>query len=352
MKKNYTFRIAFSGLLLSAITSLTFAQKEIIQLVGANPYESIEPADQVLMDSISKWVEVKYASQDEFNSGDADTLYSKINGVIFFESCGSYALGNFGSRDEFPVPSITMEAGVFQNDADNPNKYWNQLSENGGIWGYGGDACEAVDLQWKIVGDDHPILKKCGLKNNDIVTWSVYPSPADYGIPYLHHLTPQVKVLATAARSLAGDVEGYVQNDAMSMFEITSEKCLFMNTAKKFLEPGNGTKVYYNVLHQAVLYMFVPSSLSVSEIRKDASRLTAWPNPAKDEISVSFNAIANRGAVLSLYNATGQRVISREFRTINGYNRVNFTLNGVPAGIYFLKLQTGVAPSCIKVQVK
>jgi hypothetical protein len=73
---------------------------------------------------------------------------------------------------------------------------------------------------------------------------------------------------------------------------------------------------------------------------KMLNNVIIYPNPFGNELSVSFESLANQQADLSITNVLGQQVYSHQINTKSGINL--FNLNNVNSlernGIYFIKL--------------
>ncbi|MDB5033166.1 MAG: hypothetical protein JWQ98_407 [Chlorobi bacterium] len=66
--------------------------------------------------------------------------------------------------------------------------------------------------------------------------------------------------------------------------------------------------------------------------------LTALPNPASSQVTLSFTA-GNGSARLMLVNAAGEQVLARNIETVDGTNIINLRTEGLGSGIYFVKVQ-------------
>lgn len=77
---------------------------------------------------------------------------------------------------------------------------------------------------------------------------------------------------------------------------------------------------------------------------------SAWPNPAREAVTVRFGATAGT-ARLTLANATGAQVMVRSIETINGENSINIETTGLASGVYFLTLQNGAATTSMPINI-
>ena len=73
----------------------------------------------------------------------------------------------------------------------------------------------------------------------------------------------------------------------------------------------------------------------------DASSLTVYPNPAADNLIISFNtAESGKEWTIKLNSILGQTLISKNITTASGINQTRINLKDIANGIYFLELQT------------
>jgi hypothetical protein len=79
-----------------------------------------------------------------------------------------------------------------------------------------------------------------------------------------------------------------------------------------------------------------PTSVKLPEER--ASGFEAYPNPARDYISIRFN-LAIRSAAIRLYNAQAQLVSLLEPGDIFPGEEHQLNLAGLPKGIYFIRIR-------------
>jgi|GEM_PF-1460580 len=80
--------------------------------------------------------------------------------------------------------------------------------------------------------------------------------------------------------------------------------------------------------------------LDVNEVNKQINTVTTYPNPADGTLNISF-ALANRANVqISITNAIGQTVRTKEMNKIISGN-ATFNLSDLSAGTYYYKLQSG-----------
>ena len=88
------------------------------------------------------------------------------------------------------------------------------------------------------------------------------------------------------------------------------------------------------------MYLGQTTSLE-AETSPNLLRLLVWPNPAQDQAQLRFEAAQAGKAQLTLYNLAGQAVWNRQFTSKTGENQAAIPLQALPAGMYWLQVQTG-----------
>lgn len=353
MKKIY-FLDKMLILPLMCVSVMVAAQHVDKTIIYVGQYESgeIRGADQVAMDSIAQWVDVVFIDQGIFNDAPADSLYGDgadavgAEGIIISESIGSTGVGNFGLRDNYPVPCITME-GVLTNDPETTDK-WPLLLEDGGVWGYG--TPEAVDVQWIIADNSHHITQD--FDNDQVINYAL---AADRGVPYLHGIAPSHIILAYAARDDGGaDNPTFVQEEAICLGYIANPEILYMNVAYTYLDQEGddaATPEFYQIMHRAVEFVF--DAIWVNDIDPqlaDRMDLSVAPNPAIDDLNLSFTLEAGRNITVSLISVTGGLVGNiYEGLSVAGRNEISINLTDYAAGLYFVEVRIDeTTASCTK----
>lgn len=287
--------------------------------------------DQVLIDSVSNWVEnVIYYGSAAFNAASADTLYTDIDGVIISESINSVHVGNFGLRDEYPVPCILME-GTMTGDPETETTKWPLLMEGGGIWGYG--TPEDEDIQWRIVNNEHHITKEYDV--DDLI---YYGETAGRGVPYIHDIDPEHIILATAARSDGGDVEDFVQDDAIAVAYIIDPEILYLNVAYTYL--AEGTPEFYGILKRGAQFLFDFVPVGMRTVFANETNLSIFPNPATSIANIRFSIETGRDVSVNLISVTGGFVGNiYQGASQSGQNSINLNTDNYLPGLYFIELK-------------
>lgn len=85
---------------------------------------------------------------------------------------------------------------------------------------------------------------------------------------------------------------------------------------------------------------------------KALANVTVYPNPAKDNINISFSNENAEPASYQLVNVLGQSIRQQSIPAVKGESLYNINLSDVESGIYFVKLTVGNKTSVTKITVQ
>ena len=91
-------------------------------------------------------------------------------------------------------------------------------------------------------------------------------------------------------------------------------------------------------------FMAANNYLSVEEldINDLFKGINAYPNPFSDALNLVFSAQNSFSFKLSLMDMTGRTVLNEERSATQGSNFLSLnSLDGIPSGIYFLRVESG-----------
>ena len=82
-----------------------------------------------------------------------------------------------------------------------------------------------------------------------------------------------------------------------------------------------------------------------------ANGFVVFPNPAKDNIKVFFNAGFSAGQSIDVYNMLGQKVMQTEITTANAGSTVTLPVQKLSAGVYVVSLKNADKKYAVKLVV-
>lgn len=82
------------------------------------------------------------------------------------------------------------------------------------------------------------------------------------------------------------------------------------------------------------------------------SNVVLYPNPAKDNINVSFVNENAENVSYQIVNVIGQTIRTQNIPAVKGETLYNVNLNGIESGVYFIKLGVGNKTSVTKITVQ
>jgi hypothetical protein len=84
--------------------------------------------------------------------------------------------------------------------------------------------------------------------------------------------------------------------------------------------------------------------LNVNDLNKNVAVKVVYPNPAKDEVNVSYQLTKAAEVTITIRDIAGRMVMqSNEGFQFEGAQKATMALNGLNSGMYFVELNAGGA---------
>jgi len=84
----------------------------------------------------------------------------------------------------------------------------------------------------------------------------------------------------------------------------------------------------------------VAAPVGIKEVSKNLSSFEIFPNPAKETTSILVNSAKAFDSQIALYNSIGEIVYKKQISITEGKNKIEITLENLPAGVYFASIKT------------
>lgn len=97
------------------------------------------------------------------------------------------------------------------------------------------------------------------------------------------------------------------------------------------------------------------ASVTVNTCARVAENNIVWsvyPNPAKDRVTISFEATENAEYIVSMFDVTGRLVVRNQVNALAGNNTAELILSDLAAGVYSVVLQSTDAKSVLRLIVE
>ena len=127
--------------------------------------------------------------------------------------------------------------------------------------------------------------------------------------------------------------------------------------ASGFLDPtmnsnGEAFGLWVALASASATGQMVPLSV-VTKIQDqlNGAEIKLFPNPATDQLNISFEGLKAGQSILTIYNLNGQQIAQRNFGTQAGSSELQMDLSDVPTGLYMINLQQGDYQISEKIQV-
>ena len=78
-------------------------------------------------------------------------------------------------------------------------------------------------------------------------------------------------------------------------------------------------------------------STGVNDVAASAGFINAYPNPAKDNLTLAFDLNGTQTVNYALYDLSGKEITNRT-QTVSGFSSIQFSVSEFPAGVYFIKV--------------
>lgn len=137
------------------------------------------------------------------------------------------------------------------------------------------------------------------------------------------------------------EINGFIPGNRFRLKKMSKNDGLSMNASKSSelryeLLSGNE---FFMPGESALIKLLNPLNETTSEVTLNS--VFVYPNPFKENITLSYNLSKQDFVMISLYNIKGQKIreFIREFKSIGQYE-VKLPLNNLSAGVYFISLRS------------
>ena len=110
------------------------------------------------------------------------------------------------------------------------------------------------------------------------------------------------------------------------------------------------TPFEYTLIDGILNFTYDNSYVGLSNLENKLS-MNVYPNPAKEQVSISFNA-DNKDYTINLVDITGRTLITKSYSSLNGSQVIDLPLNDISAGNYMITIasENGIVNKQISVQ--
>ena len=110
------------------------------------------------------------------------------------------------------------------------------------------------------------------------------------------------------------------------------------------------TPFEYTLIDGILNFTYDNSYVGLSNLENKLS-MSVYPNPAKEQVSISFNA-DNKDYTINLVDITGRTLITKSYSSLNGSQVIDLPLNDISAGNYMITIasENGIVNKQISVQ--
>jgi PKD repeat protein len=150
---------------------------------------------------------------------------------------------------------------------------------------------------------------------------------------------PRISLIGSALETVAPQISSYVPSGPGDWRQVNVNVPAIYCTPNfrfKFVFTSKGgNNIYIDDIN-------IESSTGIKEFSEQVSEITLYPNPAGNELTVTFNLNATKTLNFVVSNVIGQTIIESEKNIFNkGENKISLDLKTLKNGLYFIKLNDG-----------
>ena len=286
--------------------------------------------------------------------------YSSIvihNSVV--KNYTAVTVASTGSASAYPSASVSLKAGATDNSfysyTANEAKYWGGNLNVGGVQATIGFSNPQVNMKYPTTLSTSTISSTSGtlvvLGNNGTFTGSATITATGSGVLQLPsgvNFPNALKVVSTQTISFSSIVTGSINAIYYDYYSPANSKAPLFSIQTSSISSmlGNTTQTYVTINSNYV-------ALGVKE-QEDAAALslTAFPNPANDNITISYNNPSNEAASYEVISMTGQLVKSEKLNSVSGVNTQTISLSSLESGFYFVVVSVGDKTAYKKITIQ
>ena len=112
-------------------------------------------------------------------------------------------------------------------------------------------------------------------------------------------------------------------------------------------ESGGGNNFYLDNIN-----ISVDDASGLGENGEIVNNLVLYPNPANDELNVSFSTNSQENAIVEILDLTGKVNQSQTVQANEGSNLIMMDTSKLASGMYFMKLNVGSGQQTVQFTVK
>lgn len=155
-----------------------------------------------------------------------------------------------------------------------------------------------------------------------------------------------IRIKTRTAFSFTLLVAGSITFENYDYYDLSKSKHPLFSVSASTIVTTSPSIQYYSYINKDYL------QVGINESTKELSSLNVFPNPVKNNFTLSFNNENAVPASCQIINALGQTVRTENFKPENGEVKYKIETAGIEAGIYFVKVMAGNAVSVRKITIE
>lgn len=157
----------------------------------------------------------------------------------------------------------------------------------------------------------------------------------------------------TATNEIGSDWKAY-SGPPNHTFDLVNDRTYFIKQLdgdiyKLFFTRFDGGTTGKTVFSKELVYA-APTATAIEE-QGSVTAFSIYPNPAKTNVNILFDADAQHQTKIAIYNIVGKEVYNESLTVNNGLTAVNIDVKDFHQGIYLVKIQNGNKTQTLKLNV-
>lgn len=285
--------------------------------------------------------------------------YSTMSILTTTTTNNAVTVASTGSASSYPSAGVAVQSGTagssFYSSSASSLQYWGGNIIVGGqavTMSYTTSATHAAypmtlgtTSNGNVGGNvSHPIAGTGNFAGTNTVTGAgtgTLMLPGGYNFPNV------LKVTTSKAMTFTVTFGSGTYTQTITDFYAPTSKYPLLSISNEYINSPLGTTTETVVAINSAYTLGVKESASAS-----LSNVVVYPNPAKDNVNISFTNENAENVSYQIVNVIGQTIRTQNIPATKGETLYNVNLNSIESGIYFIKLSVGNKSSVTKITVQ
>jgi minor extracellular serine protease Vpr len=141
--------------------------------------------------------------------------------------------------------------------------------------------------------------------------------------------------------------------DPAAAMDIIKTTAILDNYTGAIPSQGNNTWGWGKInAYQAIKKILEGTGIKTVSSTGESLPCILYPNPSKGNYNIDYNTDKNETLQIEVFNITGAKIISRDWKVNTGSNSTTINMQQVPKGVYFTKLTSKTGSVTVKMTIE